>query len=198
RVDAYWIHVFGDYWDTQKLQGRLNEVRAIVDALPPSEQKPLYVAEYGVRGLRTFNGAPAGDPGVWLDGTPIAQTNVAALQQAWFDILSARLGYQGTSKWDAYFGRDDNGVQAYSMTRDPAQGWPLFPIYNLMRLVTTTVKRGWKVVGVDGVAGTKLLTAYAGPKGQETLLGLDTAGAQLNTVSATQTTYVIGGLPASQ
>jgi hypothetical protein len=197
-LDAYSIHVFWDYWDTQKLQDRLNEVRAIVDALPPSEQKPLYVAEYGVRGLRTFNGAPAGDPGVWLDGTPIAQTNVAAFQQAWFDILSARLGYQGTSKWDAYFGRYDNGIQAYYMIGDPAQGWPLFPLYNLMHLVTTTVKRGWKVVGVDEVAGTRLLTAYAGPKGQETLLGLDTVGAQLNTVSTTQTTYVIGGLPASQ
>jgi hypothetical protein len=197
-LDAYSIHVFWDYWDTQKLQDRLNEVRAIVDALPPSEQKPLYVAEYGVRGVRTFNGAPAGDPGVWIDGTPIAQTNVAAFQQAWFDILSARLGYQGTSKWDAYFGRYDNGIQAYYMIGDPAQGWPLFPLYNLMHLVTTTVKRGWKVVEVDELAGTRLLTSYAGPNGQETVVGLDTAGSQLNTVSTTQVTYVIGGLPASQ
>jgi hypothetical protein len=198
-LDAYSIHVFWDYWDTQRLQDRLNEVRAIVDALPPSEQKPLYVAEYGVRGLRTFNGAPTGDPGVWLDGTPITQTNVAAFQQAWFDVLSARLGYQGTSKWDAYFGRYDNGIQAYYMIGDPAQGWPLFPLYNLIHLVTTTVKRGWKVVGVDEVAGTTaLLTAYAGPAGRETIVGLDTAGAQLNTVSTTQVTYAIGGLPASQ
>jgi hypothetical protein len=197
-LDAYSIHVFWDYWDTQKLQDRLTEVRAIVDALPPSEQKPLYVAEYGVRGLRTFNGAPAGDPGVWLDGTPIAETNVAAFQQAWFDVLSARLGYQGTSKWDAYFGRYDNGIQAYYMIGDPAQGWPLFPLYNLIQLVTTTVKRGWKVVGVDEVAGTRLLAASGGPNGQETVVGLDTAGAQLNTVSTTQVTYAIGGLPASQ
>ena len=194
-LDAYSIHVFWDYWDTQKLQDRLTEVRAIVDALPPSEQKPLYVAEYGVRGLRTFNGAPAGDPGVWVDGTPIAQTNLAAFQHAWFDILSARLGYQGTSKWDAFFGRYDNGIQAYYMIGDPAQGWPLFPMYNFIHLLTTTVKRGWKVVGVDEAAGTTaLLTTYVSPKEQETVVGLDTAGAQLNTVSTTQVTYVIGGL----
>jgi hypothetical protein len=198
-LDAYSIHVFWDYWDTQKLQDRPTEVRAIVDALPPSERKPLYVSEYGVRGLRTFNGAPAGDPGVWVDGTAIAQTNVAAFQQAWFDILSARLGYQGTSKWDAYFGRYDNGIQAYYMIGDPAQGWPLFPLYNFIELVTTTVKRGWKVVGVDEVTGTTaLLTAYVSASGQETVVGLDTAGAQLNTASPTEVTYIIGGLPPSR
>jgi hypothetical protein len=42
---------------------------------------------------------------------------------------------------------------------------------------------------------TALLTAYVGAAGQETVVGLDTAGAQLNTVSPTQITYVIGGLP---
>jgi hypothetical protein len=35
-LDAYSIHVFWDYWDTQKLVDRLTEVRAIVDALPES------------------------------------------------------------------------------------------------------------------------------------------------------------------
>jgi len=194
-LDAYSIHVFWDYWDTQKLQDRLTEVRAIVDALPESERKPLYVAEYGVRGLRTLNGVPQGDPGVWTDGTPIAQTNVSAFQHAWFDVLSARLGYVGTSKWDSYFGKYDNGTQAYYMIGDPATGWPLFPLYNFIHLMTTTVKSGWKVLGVDELAGTtRLLTAYLGPAG-ETIVGLDTAGAQLNAVSSTEDPYSIGGLP---
>jgi Glycosyl hydrolase catalytic core len=198
-LDAYSVHVYWDFWDTQKLQDRLTEVRAIVDALPPTARKPVYVTEYGIRGLRTLNGVPQGDPGVWTDGVPIAQTSVAAFQQAWFDILSARLGYVGTSKWDAYFGRYDNGIQAYYMIGDPAQGWPLFPLYNFMHLMTTTVKRGWKVIGVDEVAGTTaLLSAYESPADQETVVGLDTAGSQLNTASTTQVTYVIGGLPASQ
>jgi hypothetical protein len=198
-LDAWSIHVYWDYWDTQKLQDRLTEVREIVDALPADEQKPLYVTEYGVRGLRTLNGAPQGDPGVWSDGTLVSRTNVSAFQHAWFDVLSARLGYYGTSKWDAYFGKYDNGTQAYYMIGSPQEGWPLFPLYNLMHLMTTTVRPTWKVVGVDQVPDTtRLIAAYLSPKGEQTIVGLDTAGAQLNTVSSTQVAYTIGGLPPSR
>jgi Glycosyl hydrolase catalytic core len=198
-LDAWSIHVYWDYWDTQKLQDRLTEVRAIVDALPADEQKPLYVTEYGVRGLRTLNGVPQGDPGVWSDGTLISRTNVSAFQHAWFDILAARLGYVGTSKWDSYFGKYDNGTQAYYMIGSPQEGWPLFPLYNLIHLMTTTVRPTWKVVGVDQMPDTtKLIAACLSPKGEQTIIGLDTSGAQLNTVSSTQVTYAIGGLPPSR
>ncbi|TML13328.1 MAG: hypothetical protein E6G33_12225 [Actinobacteria bacterium] len=198
-LDAYSIHVFWDYWDTQKLVDRLTEVRAIVNALPESGRKPLYVAEYGVRGLRTFNGSPAGDPGVWEDGTPITRTNVSAFQHAWFDLLAARLGYMGTSKWDSYFGKYDNGTQAYYMIGSPQDGWPLYPLYNLVQLMTTTIKRDWRTVNVDSVPDTsRLLAAYVGERDQETVVGLDTAGAQLNTASGVPVGYTIGGLPVSQ
>jgi hypothetical protein len=195
---AYSIHVFWDYWDTQKLVDRLTEVRAIVAALPQAGRKPLYVSEYGVRGLRTFNDAPAGDPGVFADGTPMAQTNVNAFQHAWFDVLAAGLGYVGTSKWDSYFGRYDNGTQAYYMIGSPADGWPLYPIYNSVRLLTAAVGREWRTVNVDSVPNTsRLLAAYIGKAGEHTVVGLDTAGAQLNTVSPTVVPYTIGGLPPS-
>ena len=198
-LDAYSIHVFWDYFDTQKLVDRLTEVRAIVDALPQSGRKPLYVSEYGIRGLRTFNGAPAGDPGVWEDGRPMTQTNVNAFQHAWFDILAARLGYAGTSKWDSYFGKYDNGTQAYYMIGSPTDGWPLYPIYNSVRLLTSTVGAGWRTVNVASVPNTsRLLAAYAGKAGEHTVVGLDTAGAQLDTVSPTGVSYTIGGLPPSK
>lgn len=194
-LDAYSIHVFWDYWDTQKLQDRLNEVRAIVSALPIAGQKPLYVAEYGVRGLRTFNGAKTLDPGVWTDGTPITQTNVSAFQHEWFDILSARLGYMGTSKWDAYFGKYDTADQAYWMIGPPQNSWPLYPMYHLMRMITTHVQRGWKVVDVPEMDGTtKLATAYVGAKDELVVVGLDTAGAQLNDASGGGIAYTLGGL----
>jgi hypothetical protein len=197
-LDAWSIHVFWNYWDTQKIVDRLTEVRAIWDAEPAGQRKPLYVSEYGVRGLPTFNGARA-DPGFWSDGTPISQTNISAFQQAWFDVLSSKLGYLGTSKWDSYFGRYDNTVQAYYMIGDPQGGWPLYPLYNFVRLTTSTVKRGWSVVGVDSVPETtRLVTAYAGKTGQRTVVGLDTAGAQLNAASSTAVTYTIGGLPVSK
>jgi hypothetical protein len=198
-LDAYSIHVFWDYWDTQKLQDRLTEVRAIIEALPENARKPVYVAEYGVRGLRTFNGAPQVDPGVWEDGTPITQTNVSAFQHAWFDVLAADLGYLGTSKWDSYYGKYDNGTQAYYIIGGPQFGWPLYPMYNLLQLFTLTVKRGWEVVSVDSVPDTsRLLAAYVGKKQQLTVIGLDTAGAQLNAGTPTATPYSIAGFPPSK
>jgi hypothetical protein len=198
-LDAYSIHVFWDYWDTQKLVDRLTEVRAIVDALPENARKPIYVAEYGVRGQRTFNGAPQVDPGVWEDGTPITQTNVSAFQQAWFDILAADLGYLGTSKWDSYYGKYDNGNQAYYLIGAPQSGWPLYPMYNLLQLFTTTVKRGWEVLAVDSVPDTsRIIAAYFGKQKQLTVIGLDTVGAQLNTGTTTTSTYSVAGFPPSK
>jgi hypothetical protein len=198
-LDAYSIHVFWDYWDTQKPVDRLNEVRAIVNALPEAGRKPVYVTEYGVRGLRTFNGAPTVDPGVWQDGTPITQTNVSAFQHAYFDVLAAELGYLGTSKWDAYYGKYDNSTQAYYLIGAPQNGWPLYPMYNFMQLLTTTVKRQWQVVAVDAIPGqTRSLAAYLGRKKQQTVVGLDAAGAQLNTSSPTQVSYAIAGLPPAK
>jgi hypothetical protein len=197
-LDAWSIHVFWSYWDTQKIVDRLTEVRTIWDAEPAQRRKPLYVSEYGVRGLPTFNDLRA-DPGFWSDGTPISQTNVSAFQHAWFDILSSKLGYVGTSKWDSYFGRYDNSTQAYYMIGDPQSGWPLYPLYHFVGLTTSAVKRGWSVVGVDSVPETtRLVTAYAGKTGQRTVVGLDTAGAQLNVASPTSVTYTVGGLPVSK
>ena len=198
-LDAYSIHVFWDYWDTQKLVDRLTEVRAIVGALPENARKPVYVTEYGVRGLRTFNGDPQVDPGVWQDGTPITQTNISAFQHAWFDVLAADLGYLGTSKWDSYYGKYDNGTQAYYVIGSPQSGWPLYPMYNLLQLFTTTVRRGWQVVAVDSVPGTsRILAAYLGTKKQLTVVGLDTTGAQLNAGVPTATPYSIAGFPPSK
>jgi hypothetical protein len=198
-LDAYAIHVFWDYWDTQKIVDRLNEVRAIVNALPEAGRKPVYVTEYGVRGQRIFNGGPQVDPGVWDDGTPITQTNVSAFQHALFDVLAAELGYLGTSKWDAYYGKYDNGTQAYYLIGAPQNGWPLYPMYNFMQLLTTAVRRQWSVVAVDAVPGTsRSLAAFLGKQKQQTVVGLDAAGAQLNASSPAQVSYTIGGLPPSK
>lgn len=194
-LGAWSIHVYWDYWDTQKIVDRLTEVRRISDSIKPDARRPLYVTEYSVRGLRTFDGISAGEPGFWQDGTPMAQTNVTAFQQAWFDVLAARLGYLGALKWDLNFAKYDNGTQAHWLIGPPDQGWPAMPSYSALQLFTATVKPGWSVVAVNGDAGTKLVTAFAGPAGALTVAGLDTAGAQLNGVSPIRSDYVIGGLP---
>lgn len=191
-LDAYSVHVFWDYWDTAKIAKRLTEVRAIYDTLPADARKPLYVSEFGVRGRRS-----AGDagPGTWDDGTPLESTNVSAFQQAWFAVLASKLGYAGTIKWDAYFGRYDRVPQSYSLLGPPQEGWPPRPVYNLTRLLTATTGAGWRTLAVDGASGTKALAAFASPAGALTLVGLDGSAASLNAVSPVSSTYLVGGLP---
>jgi hypothetical protein len=193
-LDAWSIHVFWDYWDTPKLVRRLTEVRQIVDALPAEQRRPLYVTEFSTRGIRNLDGVAYPQPGVFADGTPLARTNVNAFQQAWFAVLAPRLGYYGAVKWDGYFGKYDRGTQDFSLIGPPQEGWPLRPVYNVLRLLTSTVAAGSRVVATDGDASTRLLTAFASPGGALTLVGLDTAGGQLNAPSGTTTTYSIGGL----
>jgi hypothetical protein len=202
-LDAYSIHVFWDYWDTAKLEQRLQDVRAIVDALPADAQKPLYSMEYGVRGIRQIGTTTFTDPGVW-DATqqiPLTQTNVNAFQQAWFDVESAALGYAGTVKWDSYFGKYDNGSQAYFMIGQWDDGgiWPTYPVYNVVRLLTAATHPAWNVTSVedDSIFDSRLAASYAGPGGELTVVGLDRQGGQLNDASATVVPYAIGGLPPS-
>src|SRR5207248_1060761 len=79
-LDAYSIHVFWDYWDTAKIESRLQGVHNIVAAMPEAARKPLYSMEYGVRGIKKIGTTDFGDPGVW-DATqqiPVTQTNVNA------------------------------------------------------------------------------------------------------------------------
>jgi hypothetical protein len=194
-LDAYSIHVFWDYWDTAKLQARLDEVQAIVRDL--EAPKPVYVSEYGVRGIRRPGGPettllPA--PGVFSDGTPMAETTISAFQLGWFDAYSSRLGYPGTLVWDLFNAKYDNGTQDFSCI-GPAPDFELRPCYFLLRLFTATTEPGWRVVGVDGESGLKLLTAYAGDGGLLTVVGLDRAGGQLNDASGLPVPYSVGGLP---
>jgi hypothetical protein len=194
-LDAYSVHIYWDYWDTAKLTRRLTEVQRIVAGLPASGRQPLFVSEYGVRGRRS-TGVPA--PGAYADGSPIGQTRIAAFQHAWFLIAATQLGYAGAAKWDCYFGKYDRGTQAYYVIGPAKENWPLYPTYHLLRLVTATTEPGWTVVAVDrgGSARTKQLTAFAGPKGELTILGLDAAGATLDGVSPKEVGYTIAGLAA--
>jgi len=69
-----------------------------------------------------------------------------------------------------------------------------------------TTQRGWQVVGVEPWADDdwvvelpdqpeRELSAYVGPGGELTVIGLDTHGSLLNTAAAEVPTYSIAGLP---
>jgi hypothetical protein len=196
-LDAYSVHIYFDYFDTGKFEERLREVRRFVNEMDESKRRPLFITEYGVRGK---NRPP--NPGIFDDGTPkgrpLSETNVAAFQQAWFLIRAMQLGYVGTIKWDCFHGKYDPNYTASHYVIGPGrEGWPLSPMYFLLRLITMTTEAGWSVVEVkqnQPSAATKQLVALKGRGNQLTILGLDSRGRLENGVSSRQVAYTIGGL----
>jgi hypothetical protein len=224
-VDAYAEHVYWIYNDPGRLEYRLRDTAHLMnDVLPPDERKPTYMMEYGIRGVAncgtkpTFNNLYyAGDPSC----PEIWRTNIAGFQQFWFNIGSAQLGVAGTSKWDAYwavYDRNSLNQQVYWMTGPASENFALTPTYHAMSLLFHVTSPGWQIIGVDpwdssdysvpaygaNLGDTtndqpeKELAAYAGPNGELTVVGLDTHGKDLNTVSSDPAPqYSIGGLPAN-
>jgi hypothetical protein len=209
-IDAYSVHIYWSYWQPEFMESRLKDVRAIVTTeLPEAARRPVYITESGVRGIINMAGLPALQPGYWEDGTPMSRTNISAFQQLWFDLASAQMGFAGSVKWDAYWGRYHGTYNAsWSLIGPAAEGWPLFPAYHALRLLLQTTQRGWQVVEVspweenDWLLGhaddaEKEIVAYTDGAGHVTLMGLDTHGRGLNGISGESPAYSIGGLPAS-
>jgi hypothetical protein len=199
-LDAWSVHVYWDFWEPDKIDERLlREVRSIYASIPEGQRRPLYITEFGVRGLGTFEGEPSFEPGYWPDGTPMSATNAAAFQQAWFNIRSTQLGFSGTVKWDVYPAKYDSGTQDHSALGPAAQGWPERPVYRVLQLMTlATQPRGGSIVQMvpgPGADGSKLLTAYVSPARDITILGLDTDGGSIPTSSNAAVSYSVGGLP---
>ena len=211
-LDAYSVHIYWNFWDIPRMEFRLRDVRKIVaEELPAEARKPTFITEFGVRGVQNLPDKPSIAPWYWTDGTPMARTNIAAFQQFWFNLESAQLGFAGTAKWDAYWGKYDAGTQAYWMIGPPEEGWPLFPAYHAMQLLLQTTERGWQVLGMAPWADDdwKLnesgqpfdepeqeLAAYSGPAGELTVIGLDSHARDLNAVSTEPPgSFSIGGLP---
>jgi hypothetical protein len=145
--DGYSIHVYWDYWDTAKLQRRVDEVPRIVAALPAGTQRPLYITEFGVRGVhRRFD-----EPGDALDGTPICDTPEQAMQIAWFMIEAINHGYVAMVQWDCYVAWYDR-LMSYGLIDDVRHGFKTRPAYDVLRLFTHTTQPGWRAIKVDGDA----------------------------------------------
>jgi hypothetical protein len=216
-LDAYSVHIYWNYWDTARMVFRLEDVRQIVtEELPADARKPVFITEFGVRGIQNFSGKPAFQPGYWEDGTQMSRTNIEAFQMLWFDVLASQLGFSGVVKWDAYWGRYASDYNLSWWLIGPAdERWPLMPSYHALRLLLQVTERGWQVLGVNPWAEDdwkldaqdqpqdqpeKELAAYSGPNGELTLFGLDTHGGALNGASGEPApAYSIGGLaPGTQ
>lgn len=222
--DAWAEHVYWNYNDTGRLEYRLRDTWHLLnEVLAPAQRKPVYMMEFGVRGLASCAGKPtrantyyAADPAC----PEIWRTNIAGFQQLWFAIGSAQLGYAGAAKWDAYWGVYDftiNPPQVYWAIGPASEGSPLLPTYHALSLLFHSTAPGWRIVevtpwdesdrgvpayGIEGHASNDTpeqeLAAYTGPNGEVTVLGLDTNGRGLNGVSgAAPSAYSVGGLPPS-
>jgi hypothetical protein len=196
-LDAWSVHVYWNFWEPDKIERRLaTEVRSIFAGIPAPERRPVYVTEFGVRGLQ---GEDAVQPGLWFDGTPITQTNVAAFQDGLFMLRATQLGFSGFSEWDLDNAKYDNGTQDFSAIGPGTAGWPTRPVYHLLQMLAlVTQPVGGSIVQV--VAGAtadpaQLLTAYVSPAGNDTILGLDTGGATRGATLTDPIAYSIGGLP---
>jgi hypothetical protein len=199
-LDAWSVHVYWDFWDTVKIDERLlQEVRAIYDTIPEEQRRPLYVTEFGVRGIETFEGEASFQPGFWPDGSGMSATIMSAFQHAWFNVRASQLGYTATVKWDVYPAKYDQGTQDFSMVGPGAEGWQPRPVYDLMQLLSLTTKpRGGDIVDVVQSAAadaSRLVTAYVSPAKDVTVFGLDTLGGATDTTSHAPEAYRVTGLP---
>lgn len=171
--DGYSVHIYWDYWDTQKMLRRVSEVPGIVHALPPGAQKPLYVGEFGVRGVRQGSE----EPGYTRDGAPLCDTSVQATQIAWFMMEALNRGYVATDQWDCYDAWYDV-LMHFGLIGDATSGWQLRPAYHVLRLFTHTTNPGTRAVRVKGDVAGMTFAATRSQAGDRAIYLLNRTDAQ--------------------
>jgi hypothetical protein len=213
-LDGWSVHIYWNYWDPGYLLSRLSGILDDMTILQGQglNTKPLSITEYGVRGLNKLNGNSIQDVNPYRNGaltttdagyyqnsdgtlTPISQTNIAAFQQAQFNLQAVNDGFIGFSKWDSYRAQYDFGYQDYSLIGylfNPAAGqdrWPLRPSYYMEWLMANTTGQHWQTLGFHGSSGATLIAPFRGPNGSLTVLAMSTDGAAAS--------FTIGDLPAN-
>lgn len=167
--DGYSIHAYWDYWDTEKPLVRLNGPRAIVDALPKEQQRPLFITEFGVRGHRLERKI---EPGTFEDGVPVADKPLQANQLARFMLEGLNRGYVAFVIWtmeDAWYDR----LMPYGLMGTSQEHWRLKPSYHLIRLLTHTTSPGSRAVKIEGQKPDCVVAATRDDKGDFTVYALN-------------------------
>ena len=220
-LDAWSEHIYWNYDDPQRMEERLKDVAYLVNQeLPESARKPTFLMEYGVRGYTSCGTQPNLKNAYYLpDCSDLRRMPLAAFHKLAFVIASAQLGFDAVSNWDLYWSTYDRtkANQSFWMIGPPEEGWALYPSYYAFQLLLQTTARGWQVLGVDPWTtadeaepiarqttdpptwiwdpAEQELTAYSGPDGQLTIVGLDTNGRTLVTPNGVSSDYSVGGVP---
>jgi hypothetical protein len=217
-LDGWSEHIYWDYFDQGKITSRLQGILALVQAEKDAGNpvKPLFVTEYGVRGVKTYNGVALTDAdpyqngklvatqaGYYInpDGTliPVNETTVAAWEQAEMNMEAVNDGFAGLSKWDFYRAQYDFGYQDYSLIGyqfNPLEGqdqWPLRTAYFMEWLMAHTAGQHGHVMGQHGTADTLLITPFSSSSGDLTLFGLNS-----DYNATTPAEISVGDLPANR
>jgi hypothetical protein len=217
-IDAWSEHIYWRYDQSWRMEERLKDVAYLVhQELPEAARKPTLLMEYGVRGFDTCGAKPLLKFAYYPDAdcTDLRRMPLAGFHKLWFSINAAQLGFDGASDWDLYWGVYDKSIppnQSFWTIGPPQEGWALYPSYYALQLLLQTTARGWQVLGVDPwtadddaarydrITRDQLeqeLTAFNGPDGQLTLVGLDTHGGLLTAANGESSSYSIGRLPAN-
>ncbi|MFK7696635.1 FIMAH domain-containing protein [Paenibacillus sp. HJGM_3] len=184
-VDEYSIH---RYWiDSSTRYSALLTVQAIINGMPENQRKPVQITEFGP------------NKGYMNPNYSGSQANLLkfAYETAGFNIMSASLGFDGTSKWDIYHAKYDGDIQDFSMVLDARTGYQLRPEYWAFLLQTMTSETGWNSVKVrsgdgDGGSANKIVAALESPDGSEQSLFL------LNQSTTAATSISVEGLDTSK
>jgi hypothetical protein len=182
-LDGYSIHMYQDYWDTNRQLTRMTEVTSFVNDLPKEGRKDLYLMEFGLRGVRQGRE----EPGKHRDGRELYDTNDLATLQAWRMLECLNRGYVAFVWWDMMDVMYDRDHMHYGLIGEPSKGLPLKPGYHLMALFTYTSRPGWRAREIDGFKVNQTVSALEGDHGELTVY-------QLNRATTSQT-ITISGLP---
>jgi hypothetical protein len=185
-LDGYSVHMYQDYWDRNQQLARVTEVPLYVSNLPSQGRKPIYLMEFGLRGVRSGKE----EPGTHRDGRPLYDTTESAMLNGWRMMESLNRGYCAAVWWDLVDMRYDKRRLYYGLIGEPSKNFPLKPGYYLMYLFTHTTVPGWRALQIDGTAPDTLVSAVQGKAGKLTVFALNRA-AETRKVS-------IGNLPRNK
>ncbi len=156
--DGYSVHIYWDYWDTAKILRRISEVQKIASTQPASEQRPLFVTEFGTRGHQM---PKEREPGRFSDGTPLGDTSVPGIQCAWLMLEALNRGYVATVEWECFDAWYDQYMH-YGLLGGVQTGWKIRPAYHMLQLFTHTTQPGWQAMQVSGSADNISIAATHG------------------------------------
>lgn len=193
--DGIAVHIFWNYWAAENMTSQLANIVEIVNSFPSELQVPLYITEFGVLG----EGLPP--PGDYTTAEPMEDTILSAFQSAWLLVKGLSLGYQGLTKWDAYWSKYDNSSQYYSAVGQPYNGTAK-PVFYLLNLFTMALNSNMSLLTEGAALNTSdssiILAKFKNSAdGKYSVIGLDTRGSShiiLNTTSTTD--YFVSGIPA--